>query len=189
MAILYNKFARRTVLSLIIIWSVASFWIISPDLWTKVLVLVLGFCSLIFTYFEIVPIYLLIFLSFTTAYALYGFYYQYALPLWLVMLAILFSFGYLFLYNEQKIGILGNQRLVYLLLFSLVTLEMFLTLNFFLISPLSKSLIVAAISYLYVGFCYIILARHTVTKFSTYIIIFIIAVGAILISSVWGGAA
>lgn len=170
------------------LWSVASFWLISPDLWTKILILALGVIGLFFTYFEVLPIYLLIFLSFSSAYALYGFYYQYALPLWLVMLAILLIFGYIFLYNEQKIGILGNQRLIYLVLFSLITLEIFLTLNFFLISPLSKSLIVATISYIYVGFCYVVLARHTDTKFGTYITIAALAIASILLSSIWGGA-
>lgn len=102
------------------------------------------------------------------------------------MLAILCIFGYIFVYNEQKIGILGNRRLIYLVLFSLIILEVFLTLNFYLISPISKSLIISIVSYVFVGFCYTILAKHEDNKFSTYLIIASIAVAAILASSVWG---
>lgn len=186
MAFLYNKLSRIILLSLIIIWGAASFFFVSNDLAIQITVLVLALVSLGFTFFEIMPIFLLIFLSFTTAYSLYGFYFLFNFPLWLVMLAILCIFGYIFVYNEQKIGILGNRRLIYLVLFSLIVLEVFLTLNFYLVSPISKSLIISIVSYVFVGFCYTILAKHEDNKFSTYLIIASIAIAAILASSVWG---
>jgi predicted neutral ceramidase superfamily lipid hydrolase len=95
-------------------------------------------------------------------------------------------FGYVFVYTEQKIGILGNKRLMYLVLFSLIVLEVFFTLNYFLISPLSKSLIIATISYVFIGFCYTVLAKHTDNSIKTYLVIAGIMITIILSTSIWG---
>jgi hypothetical protein len=95
-------------------------------------------------------------------------------------------FGYLFVYTEQKIGILGNQRLIYLLLFSIITLEVFLALNYFLISPISKSMIIAAVSYIFIGFCYTVLAKHEDKNFLSYIILFSATILIIFSTSIWG---
>lgn len=186
MAFLYNKLVRRLLLSLIIIWGIISFWVISQAIFPRVLITILGCFAIIFVWQEIAPIFLLIFSSFSVAYALYGFLFQFGLPIWLVMVAIFIIFGYLFVYTEQKIGILGNKRLIYLLLFSLITLEVFLTLNYFLISPISKSLIIATISYLFIGFCYSILAKHSEIKFITYIYLAAIIMAVIFYTSIWG---
>lgn len=186
MAFLYSKLNRRVLLSIIIAWGIISFWLINQAVAAKVLITIIGCLGLVFIWAEIAPIFLLIFNSFAISYALYGFLFQYALPSWLVMVAILLIFGYLFVYTEQKIGILGNKRLIYLILFSLITLEVFLTLNYFLISPISKSLIIATISYVFVGFCYTILAKHTDNKFSTYIFIAGLIIALIFLSSIWG---
>ncbi|MCX6808379.1 MAG: hypothetical protein NTW50_01810 [Candidatus Berkelbacteria bacterium] len=102
------------------------------------------------------------------------------------MVGILSVFSYLFAYFEQRIGILGNKRLVYLVLFSLIILEVFLSLSYFLINPIGQSLIIAAISYLFVGFCYTVLAKHTDNKFITYVIFTTIAVGLVFLTSAWG---
>jgi hypothetical protein len=185
-ALLYNKISRRLLLTLIIFWGVACFWIISQTTFTSILITIIGIVSLFLTWYETGPIFLLIFSSFTSAYALYGFYYQFALPFWLIMIAILIIFGYVFVYTEQKIGILGDKRLIYLVLFSLIVLEVFFTLNYYLISPLSKSLIIATISYVFVGFCYTVLAKHTDNSIKTYLIIAGIMIAVILSTSIWG---
>jgi hypothetical protein len=101
------------------------------------------------------------------------------------MIAILFIFGYLFVYTEQKIGILGNKRLIYLVLFSLIILEVFLVLSYFLINPLSQSIIIGAISYLFIGYCYTILAKHTDNRFSTYAMFTAGVIFLVIASSTW----
>jgi hypothetical protein len=143
--------------------------------------------TLIFILFEIAPIFLLISLSFLTSFALYSFMLSANLPIWLIMLAIFVIFAYLFTYTEQKIGILSNKRLIYLLLFSLIILESFLILSYFLIGPISQSLIISTICYLFIGFCYTILARHTDNKFATYVFFTILVITLIFISSGWRG--
>ena len=159
----------------------------SKSLTNQILIGIFGLINLFLIWFENAPIVTLISLSFLCSYGFYGFLFQFNLPNWLVMIAILVVFGYLFLYTEQRIGVLGNKRLIYLVLFSLITLEVFLCLAYFLINPLSKGLIIALESYVFIGFCYTILAKHTDSKLSTYLSISLISIILILISSSWGG--
>jgi len=187
MAYFYSKSIRKIILSLLIVWSVGAFWFLNHNLYINLLISAIGSVALLFAWLENSPIFLLIFLSFTTSFSLYGFLYQLSLPTWLIMLAILVIFGYLFTYTEQKIGILGNKRLIYLVLFSLIILEVFLALSYFLISPLSQSIIISIVSYLFIGYCYTILAKHTDNKFSTYLLLTVLAVAVVLISSSWAG--
>lgn len=186
MAFLYSKTNRRILLSLIVAWGIISFWVINQATFARVLISLLGVLSLVFVWTEIASIFILIFSSFSISYALYGFLFQFNLPIWLVMLAILIIFGYLFVYTEQKLGILGDKRLIYLVLFSLITLEVFLVLNYFLISPISKSLIIATGSYVFIGFCYTILAKHTDNKFQTYLLVSVAVITMIFVTSIWG---
>jgi hypothetical protein len=186
-AFLYNKTSRKILLTLIIIWSLASFWLLNLTFSIKIAIIILGLLSLLFVWLETAAIFLLIFLSFVVAYAFYGFLFQYNLPVWMIMSGILVIFGYIFLYTEQRIGILGNKRLIYLILFGLITLEVFLMLSYFLISPLSKSIIIAITSYLFVGFSYTVLARHEDNKMSTYIFVALLVILTVFLSSSWGG--
>jgi len=185
MAFLYHKLSRRLLLALILVWSVATFWFIDPALIDRITVFGIGIVSLCCIIFELSPVFLLIFLSFTSAYSFYGLFFQYNIPTWLIMLAILVIFGYLFTYTEQKIGILGNKRLIYLLLFSIIILELFVVFSYFLINPLSQSLLIATMCYLFVGFSYTILAKRTDSSFLTYVLVAAIISFAILVSSPW----
>lgn len=183
-AFLYNKFFRKLTLSIILFWSVSSFYFIDRITLDKVLVTVIGVLSLFFILLEIVPLFILIILSFTVSFSLYGFLFSYNLPVWLLMLAILLLFGYLFLYMEQKTGVLGNKRLIYLLLFSIIILQVFLILSYFIINPLSKSLIISSVVYLFIGFCYTILAKHRDNSFFSYLFVFALAFLSIMIISI-----
>jgi len=185
-AFLYNKLNRRILLSLIVAWGIVSFWLVNQASFARILITIMGALCLVFVWYEVAPIFLLIFSSFSVAYALYGFLFQYGLPIWLIMLAILVIFGYLFVYTEQKLGILGDKRLIYLILFSILTLEIFLVLNYFLISPISKSLIISIVSYVFVGFCYTVLAKHTDNKFSTYLAVATAVITVVFMTSIWG---
>lgn len=185
MAFLYHKLTRRLLLGLILLWSVASFCFLNPLWFARASILALGAFGLFLTWTEMAPLFLLIFLAFSTSYAFYGFFFQYNLPTWLIMISILVIFGYIFTYTEQKTGILGNKRLIYLVLFSLVTLEIFLALSYFLINPLSQSLIIAATAYLFAGFCFTVLAKRDDASIKTYLWVAALAVSGILLTSRW----
>ncbi|MEI6499366.1 MAG: hypothetical protein WCO23_05370 [bacterium] len=186
MSFLHNKVFRKLVLLVILAFSVLTFIFINKILMINIFIILSSVVSIYFIFTETYPIYLLIFLSFVTSYAFYGFLYQFNLPPWVIMLAIMVVFSYLFTYMEQKIGILGNKRLIYLVLFSLVILEVFLALSYFLINPLNQSIVISIVCYLFVGFCYTILARHTDNSFRTYLLIAGVSILIIFLSSNWG---
>lgn len=190
MAFLKNHLARKIVLTLILVWGGATFFFTNNDslpltLLTSAILLI----SLIYIWTEKSTIFTLILLSFTSAYALNVFMSQLNIPYWLIMLSVIVIFGYLFTYTEQKIGILGNKRLIYLVLFSLIVLEVFLALSYFVISPINQSLIIASISYLFIGYCYTVLAKHVDNNFLTYVIITILVVMLVFMTSTWGALA
>lgn len=188
MAFLHNQTLRKIVLTFILAWGSLSFYFVNSQ--SQFLVITLLFVSLIallIIWREVSAIFILIFLSFLSAYAFYTFFLQFNLPTWILMLSILVVFGYLFTYFEQKIGILSNKRLIYLVLFSLVILEIFLILSYFLVNPISQSLIIASVCYLFVGFCYTILAKHTDNSFLTYLIVTFLVMLAVFATSNWGG--
>lgn len=188
MAFLYNHTVRKILLTLILLWGSLYFYLANTD--NILLLSLLGSISvftLVLIWFESSAIVILLFLSFIASYAFYISLFQYELPLSLVMVGILLVFGYLFTYYEQKIGILGNKRLIYLVLFSLIILEVFLSLSYFLINPISQSLVIATCSYFFVGYCYTILAKHTDSKLSTYILLTVLIMAGIFLSSRWGG--
>ncbi len=188
MAFLHNQLARKILLTLILTWSNLSFYLTNQDSsvlsWLIIFISLLG---LIFIWTEKSTIFTLILLSFTSTYAFSVFMFQLSIPLWLIMIGVVIIFGYLFTYTEQKIGILGNKRLIYLVLFSLIILQAFLALSYFAISPINQSLIIASISYLFVGYCYTILAKHMDNNFLTYVIITTLAIILVFLTSTWGG--
>ncbi|MEK9156409.1 MAG: hypothetical protein AAB360_03900 [Patescibacteria group bacterium] len=185
MAFLYHKLTRKVILTIILAWGAISFWFLNPLLASRLMLSAISLVGLIVIWQESAPVFLLILLSFSSAYALYGFFTQWDSPIWLVMLAILIIFGYLFTYTEQKTGILGNKRLIYLVLFSLMILEVFLALSYFHINPLNQSLVIAAVSYLFSGFCLTILARRESARFSQYFAYALIVIAAALLTSSW----
>lgn len=188
MAFLHNHLARKILLTLILAWSATSFYLLNKDnLLLMILISIILVLGLVFIWSEKSTIFTLILLSFTSAYALNISMLELNIPFWLEMIGILIIFGYLFTYTEQKIGILGNKRLIYLVLFSLIILEIFITLSYFLISPINQSIIIASISYLFVGYCYAVLAKNEDSNFLTYIIITTLIMALVFLTSTWGG--
>lgn len=187
MAFLYNQIVRKILLSIILAWGISTLYFVNRESFIFYSLLSISVIGFYFIWREISAIFLLILLSFTSSYAFFIFLFQFNTPIWLVMIAILVLFGYLFTYTEQKIGILGNKRLIYLILFSLLILQSFLFLTYFLVNPISQSLIISSISYFFVGYCYTVLAKHTDNKILTYIIITALAFLFIFLTSNWGG--
>ena len=190
MAFLRNQTLRKIILIIILVWGCLSYYLANSQNPIAVgLIIFISLLGLVSIVKESSASFILILLSFISAYAFYTFFLQFDLPLWLLMVSIMIIFGYLFTYTEQKIGILSNKRLIYLVLFSLVILEVFLILSYFLINPISQSLVIASICYLFIGFCYSILAKHSNSNFITYLILTSIIIIAIFLTSNWSSLA
>jgi len=185
MAVLYNTNLRKAILAVVLVWSIVTFWFSGQIDFLSWTVTILGLGTLFLIYFERSPSTILIFLSFTSSYALYSFLYYFFLPLWVIMLGAFIILGYLFLYVEQILAILGRERLVYLLVFNLIILELFLFLNYVLIDPLNRSLIIGVSSYLFLGYCIDYVDKNLHNRFLNFVYIFLILLILILLTANW----
>jgi len=185
MAVLYNANSRKAILAVVLVWSVIAFWFSGQIDFLNWTVSILSLGVLFLIYFERSPSTILIFLSFISSYALYSFLYYFNLPLWIIMLGAFIIFGYLFLYVEQILAILGAERLVYLLVFNLIILELFIFLSYILIDPLNRSLIIGISSYLFLGYCLDYVDKDLPMRFLNFIYIFLILLTLILITANW----
>lgn len=185
MAFLFNKSLRRATLILILLWSVVSFWSFSEILALNVIITIIALYGLFAILKDVAELFLLIFLSFTAAYALYGFLFLFNLPIWLIMLANLIIFIYLFAYYDQKKNFFKNERSIFLILFGLISSEVFLVLSYLLVSPINRSAIIMMVSYILAGFCIEVLVSKNIKKFWQYI--YVAAAGFILLlsTSIW----
>lgn len=186
MAILRNKSLRRIALIILTFWSAGSFWFFNYNLFVSSTITLIGAISLFLIWTELSPFFLLIFLSFTSAYSLYGFLFFLNLPLWAVIIAALIIFGYLFACFEQKFDFLKPEQAIYLVIFGLIIAETFLFLSYLLIDPLNRSLIISLVSYLIAGFCLTIIDKNHFKEFSIYLVVFMIAYLAIVLTTSFG---
>jgi len=185
-AILKNKIMRQLVLTVLLGWSLLTFWLLGRGITVNMIFSVIYAIILIFIWGEILPLAIVISLSFSSAYALYGFLFYFNLPLWVILLAALIIYSYLFTFFEQKSSILGMERLVYLALFGLIITETFLFLSYFLISPVNRSLIIALVVYAIIGFVTTVIKGAEHNKFYTYAISAAFLILICLITASWG---
>jgi hypothetical protein len=186
MAILKNKIMRQAVLTVLLGWSLLTFWLLGQGAVVNIIFSAIYATILILIWTEKLPLAIVISLSFSSAYALYGFLFYFNLPLWVILLAALIIYSYLFTYFEQKSSILGMERLVYLALFGLIITETFLFLSYFLISPVNRSLIVALVVYTIVGFVSTIIKSDEHNKFYAYGISAAFLILICLVTANWG---
>jgi len=186
MAFLHNKSLRSVVLTLLAIWSVGCFWMFSQNLFINSTITFVAVCSLYLIWAELSPLFILIFLSFTSSFALYGFLFYFNLPLWVIMIFGLLIYGYLFTYFEQKVDVLKPERLIYLALFTLLIAETFIFISYYLISPLNRSLIISLETYLLAGFCLTIIEKKDSKQFFLYSVVFAVILLLIIITAPFG---
>lgn len=185
MAVLYNSNLRKIILASILLWSGATFWFSETIPFLNWAIVIVGLLVLLLIYFERSPSTILIYLSFTSAFALYSFLYYFNLPLWVIMIGAFLIFGYLFLYTEQILAILGIERIIYLLIFNLIILELFIFLSYILIDPLNRSLIIGISSYLFLGYCIDYVDKDLPNRFLNFIYVFMVLLILILLTANW----
>ena len=186
MAFLKNKILSKFVLSLLLFWAGAYFYLLNQYLYINIIVAFFVLIVLILIWFEIGFLFSIIFLSFLSTFVLYGYLFAYNLPLWLVMIGFFLVHSYLFFYLEQKSEIVANLKMIYLFLFSLLVLELFLFLSYFLISPLNRSFLIAALVYFISGFTSVIIAKKESSGIIPFVLIFSLLFVMILLSANWG---
>lgn len=186
MSILNNKTLRKVVLTLILSWATFFFWLISPIQFINIVVLIISIICLLAVLFEKSAHFTVIYISFVTAYVLYGYILINNFPVWLMMIGILLVYLYLYSYLEQMFPMVGRERTIYLLIFSLVSVETFLFLGYFIISPINRSLILAATVYIIYGFLDSLISRKKVAAMVPYILVFSLVFVTMLLTASWG---
>jgi len=186
MAFLYNQKLRKFTLTILLLWSSAFFWLLNSNLAINIAVSVVSFVCLLFILYERNAHFIAIYLSFITSFVLYGYMLVNNFPVWLIMIGVMLIFLYLFAYLEQKVEIIKNERIIYLFIFSLLSLETFLFLGYYLISPTNRSLILSLLVYLIYGFCDAILSKKKTVEIYPYILVFLLVFATMLLTASWG---
>jgi len=177
----------RTYLILLLTWGVASFFLFSGldvSIWP---ILSVSLISIFLVIYKTAKQFLLVYICFLLLYSIYGFQYVYNLPLWIaiIMLIILSSFLIISLYNDQQ-RVLKYLPL-YVSLFVLINIELYLTLSFWLINPLSRSFIAALSVYIFSGYLESTNGNDFErNKFNNYLFTAAILLVILLLTSAWG---
>ena len=115
-------------------------------------------------------------------------YFSFRFPLWAIMILIaIFSSAGLYLsVNADKIDIDGKVLKMYAVLFSLVTLEIFLSLVPWPTDPKTKSAIIATLFYLFYGFMVLQSKNElNIRRISPYLIISSLIMTCVIVTSSW----
>lgn len=177
----------KTYLILVLIWGVASFFLFSGlriSVWP---ILVVSLISVILVIYKTAKQFLLVYICFLLLYSIYGFQYIYNFPPWvaILMLVILSALLILSLYNDHQ-RVLKFLPL-YVSLFVLINIEMYLTLSFWLVNPLSRSFIAALSVYVFSGYLESTNEDNFErNKFNNYLFTAVALLAILLLTSSWG---
>ena len=182
-----TKHKFRTVIpTLLLVWATTFFWLLCPILAVNVMMLAISLVVLLSIIFNRYYQFVVIFLSFQTSYVFYGYMLVNNLPSWLIMLGVLVISFFLLSYVEQKNDTLLQHKALFKVIYSLLILETFLFLGYFLISPINRSLIIALTLYLIVGFNEDVVQKKQIGKMVNYLFIFLVNFVTIILTASWG---
>ncbi len=186
MKFLSNKIFRTVLLTLMLVWATTFFWLLCPVLSVNIIVIIVSSLCLISIITNSNNPFTIIYLSFVTSYVLYGYMLVNNFPVWLIMLGVLIITLYLLTYLEQQENIVEDQRIVFLTIFSLIILELFLFLGYFLISPINRSLLISLTIYLIYGFCEKVITSGKYQEMKSYLLVFLFVFVTIILTASWG---
>lgn len=146
-----SRILSRGILLLLVFWGTASFFLFKSPLLAEIVVAVFALIAIFLILSDKGELPLLYFINFINFYAFYGLLFTYNLPLYLIMIGILLVSGSSFFFLGQKL-IRKNHFYFYFLLFVILILELFLTLSFWLVNPLTRSLVLVVFVYILFGF-------------------------------------
>jgi hypothetical protein len=145
-----KKFVLQFLSVFLIIWGAASFFVFPTLQFVQIAIVVLSVSAIILLLFKRSGYFGFIITIFTNIYALYGILFTYGLPVWSVMLLLVVIFAFCFYTNFHNL--FGNHFIIYLSLFLILNLEIFLTLSYYLVNPMTRSLIMVIFSHLFYGY-------------------------------------
>lgn len=186
MLIVNNANWRRGILSLILIWATVFFWLLNSTFIINLFVSAVALLCFVAILWEKSAHFTTIYLSFLTAYVLYGYILVNNFPIWLAMIGIMLVFFYLFAYLEEMSDLIPGEKPIYLMVFSLLAVETFLFLGYYIISPINRSLILSAVVYLIFGFLESCSAGKSFKSIVPYVLVFLLVFVTMLLTASWG---
>jgi len=180
-----KQLTRSIILTIILLCGVVFIWSLNQNLFAKISLSFGSLTAIILLWMDVLWIATLIFSSFFISFSLFAIYFQLALPLWLIMILVLVIFGYFFLCFEKSLNLGAYRQRIYFIAGGLINLELFLGLNYFQISPLSKSMIMAAGNYFIAGY-FLQKTQKERSSVKPYICLLIVIVLLIFLTSIWG---
>lgn len=145
-----NNFVPQFISIFLIIWGAASFFVFPSLEFVQYLFLAFSIFAIIFALQKKLRYFTFIITCFSNVYGLYGLLFTYGLPVWIIMIGLAVILG--FLYHQLSKDHVDENFLIYLSLFIVLCLEIFLTLSYYLVNPMTRSLIIVIFSHLYFGF-------------------------------------
>jgi len=182
-----KNLVAKTYLILLLIWGVASFFLFSGLGVSTWPILAVSLISTILVIYKTAKQFLLVYICFLLLYSIYGFQYIYNFPLWIaiIMLVILSALLVISLYSDHR-RVLKFLPL-YVSLFVLINVEMYLTLSFWLVNPLSRSFIAALSIYIFSGYLESTSGDNFErNKFNGYLFTAAALLAILLLTSSWG---
>lgn len=124
--------------------------------------------------------------AFLNFWIVFNIYFNFSLPLWGSMILALVVAVALFYYLFWACGIFSDYLLSFLVLIGLVILEIFVTLSYWPVDFITKSMILTLVFYVFSGLC-IIRAKKELTKkvIAEYLVLFIIIFSVIIFTMKW----
>jgi len=182
-----SKIIAKTILLLLIIWGSASFFLFASYPMIKWVGVILSLFAVYLLIAGVGEFVLLFLINFTNIYAFYGLLFSYNLPLWLIMLGIIFVTSATFIILSDKILTEKSHFMLTLVFYVLSMLEFYLALSYWLVNPLTRSLIMSVFVYIFVGFLSSIKGEIFSGKnFRTYIYFAILVMIMLIFTISWG---
>jgi hypothetical protein len=129
---------------------------------------------------------LLLYLNFLSSYVLFGYVLLGNAPVWLVMMGVLAINIYLNYDLLSDNNLDENAKKIYLVVYSLLIIEVFLFMGYFILSPANRSLILTLCLYLIYGYNDEIIKKGAYSGYYRYIVVFFLIFVTIVLSASWG---
>ena len=127
-------------------------WITTSFVSDKVFLILFGIPAIIFIFFDLMPIYLFVLLSYLFYHCLYQLLFYVSIADWIIMILMAVISFFVVIYFLKHIKMNKNKLIIYSAVYPVIMLEFFLLTNYFLVNPRGQSLIMAVLSYLFIGY-------------------------------------
>lgn len=182
-----KNLAAKIILSFLVLWGAASFFVFPNLLIFEWGFLVVSLVSVYLIIKQQAEYFVLITIIISSAYFFYGVESAFGLPLWTILLGLILFLGATFWCLSRKLVKSENNFLLILIFFLLSMLEIYLALSYWLINPLTKSLIAGVFAYLFAGFLANVSDENIIDgKFMIYIYIAIFTLLILVFTVSWG---